>query len=184
MKNDLLLVIDLQNVYLPGQPFACPGTEKTWEQIASLIAEKQDDFLEVAFTRFLATDHPVGTWQNYNEEYREVNDNPWMNEMLDACKPYLEKYPLYTKHQYSSYRIPEIQELVKKARHVVVTGVVAECCVLFTAIDCMDAGSKVIYLKDACAGQSPETEQTVEKLLSCHSPMHVDIMTCEEYKKL
>ena len=101
--------------------------------------------------------------------------------MISQCQPYIEKYPIYTKHQYSSYTIPEIQELVKTADNVVLTGVMAECCILFTAIDCMDAGSKVIYLKDACAGYNSEIEAMVENLLHCHEPMHIQIMTCKEY---
>ena len=184
MGNNLLLIIDMQNVYLPGQPWSCPGILSAWEKIEALLNSKNTYFENVIFTRFLPTDNPKGTWADYNREYRDINENPWMSEMIPACKPYLEQYPLYTKHQYSSYTIPEIQELAKKADHVVLAGVVAECCVLFTAIDCMDAGSKVIYLKDDCAGQNPDTEATVERLLHCHEPMHIQVMSCEDYTHL
>ena len=181
MKNDLLLITDMQNVYLPEQPWSCPGILNAWDKIETLLTSRTQCFKNIVFTRFLPSDNPCGTWKDYNREYRDINENSWMSEMISQCQSYIEKYPIYTKHQYSSYTIPEIQELVKTADHVVLTGVMAECCVLFTAIDCMDAGSKVIYLKDACAGYNSEIEAMVENLLHCHEPMHIQIMTCEEY---
>ena len=114
MGNNLLLIIDMQNVYLPGQPWSCPGILSAWEKIEALLNSKNTYFENVIFTRFLPTDNPKGTWADYNREYRDINENPWMSEMIPACKPYLEQYPLYTKHQYSSYTIPEYRSLQKR----------------------------------------------------------------------
>lgn len=52
----------------------------------------------------------------------------------------------------------------KKARHLVISGVVAECCVLSTVLSAIDAGCKVIYLTDAVAGLSEVSRKETETL--------------------
>ena len=42
------------------------------------------------------------------------------------------------KSTYSSFEIPELCAMAEKADHVVLTGVVAECCVLATALSAID----------------------------------------------
>ena len=104
----------------------------------------------------------------------------------DACIR-IEKdlYPLYTKSTYSSLTIPEVRaaarEAAKNGARVLVSGVVAECCVLATVMNLIDAGCKVIYLTDAVAGISPETEAAVELVLSGLEPLHVERMTVDKY---
>ncbi len=77
--------------------------------------------------------------------------------------------------------IPQIKEPAKKAGRVVLTGVVAECCVLCTALEAMDMGCKVIYLRDCISGFTKEKEAATELILSGLSPLHVQIMTMQEY---
>ena len=45
----------------------------------------------------------------------------------------------------------------------------------------MDAGAKVVYLKDAVAGQTAEFEQMVETIVASFAPIHTCVMTVEEY---
>ena len=69
--RDLLLVIDLQNVYLPGEEWACPSMPEAVKNIAKIIdagvAEK------TIFTRFVSSPTPAGTWKRYNEENAKIN---------------------------------------------------------------------------------------------------------------
>lgn len=177
--GDLLMVIDMQNVYLEGQPWGCAATGKVMGNIKRLIDNHIPD--HVIFTRYMPPKNPKGTWKQYNIENKEINGNPWMSDMIEDCKPYLKQYPLFTKEKYSSYANPDVAELAGMARRVVLCGVVAECCVLFTMLSGIDAGHKMIYLKDACSGIDMEHGQITERIASYYAPLHTEILTCDEY---
>lgn len=182
MSNDLLLVIDMQNVYTTGQKWACLDTEGAAERVLSVIRTMEkcgND--QIIFTRFLAAENPKGVWKDYNRENAKVNESPWDNEMLPQFSEVLEKYPLYTKSVYSSLAIPEVLAAAKKADRVVITGVVAECCVLSTVLALIDAGIYTVYLKDGVSGLDREKEAATELVLSGLEPLHVRMMTVEEY---
>ena len=74
-----------------------------------------------------------------------------------------------------------MKELAANADHVLITGVVAECCVLATAVSAIDAGNHVYYIRDAVAGFSEQTETETEHLISYLSPLHTEVMNTEEY---
>ena len=180
MCRDLLLVIDMQNVYASGGEWFCPRSESAAENIKSLL-ESEEINTDVIFTRFLSSKDPVGDWIKYNEENALVNGDPHANAMMDVFSDHLDKYPLYSKSVYSSLSIPEVRESVKEHDRVILSGVVAECCVLSTAFALIDAGVHIIYLSDAVAGINEETEKSVISVLSGLEPLHVEIMTTAEY---
>ena len=64
-NEDLLLVIDMQNVYTDGQPWACCGVEQAADAIRRLLDEQVCG--QVMFTRFLPPENPVGVWAEYNQ---------------------------------------------------------------------------------------------------------------------
>lgn len=176
---DLLLVIDMQNIYLSGQEWGCLDTEGVACRINKIISSGKCD--DVIFTRFLANKTPKGIWKDYNVKYAHINANDWGNEMLPQLRDALKKYPLYTKSVYSSLAIPEVQKAARQADRVVVTGVVAECCVLSTVMELIDAGIYTVYLTDGVSGFSKEKEAATELILSGLSPLHVDMLTVAEY---
>ena len=180
--RDLLLVIDMQNVYAEGGEWHCPNTDAAAENVKSLIAESKGK-IDVAFTRFLASETPTGVWKQYNIENAAVNEDAYSNEMLSIFEDELQEYPLYTKSVYSSLAIPEVRELAMNADRVLLSGVVAECCVLATAMAMIDAGIPIIYLTDAVAGISPETEAATELVLAGLEPLHVQRMTTKQYQE-
>lgn len=176
--GDVLVVVDMQNAYLEDQCWACTKTSACAENIAALIDGGVCD--NVVFTEYLAPENPVGTWATYNE----VNADAWLNEIVDALKPYTETYPLYSKSTYSSFGNPDFKSLMARAGRIVITGVMSECCVLATAIDAIDTGTPVVYLTDACSGSSEEYENMATAMMEFASPTHTAIMTCEEYTAL
>lgn len=182
MEKELFLVIDMQNVYGEGGEWYCPNAEKATANIKAILDARGDD-MDVIFTGFVAPDHPVGTWNAYNEAYKEINEDPWSNDMMEAFAGALQVYPYYTKSTFSSLTIPEVKEASLHARHVVVSGVVAECCVLATVMALIDEGVKVIYLTDAVAGMDAETEKAVELVLVGLEPLQVECMTTADYMK-
>lgn len=132
-SSDLLLVIDMQNVYTKGQEWACKGIEHASASILRLLNSQKTK--QVIFTQYLATEHPDGVWKEYNKVNAAVNSDPWLNEMMPEFLPWVKTYPVFTKSVYSSFAIPEVVKAAKKARHLVISGVVAECCVLSTVLD-------------------------------------------------
>ncbi|MCM1282157.1 MAG: cysteine hydrolase [Muribaculaceae bacterium] len=178
-SRDLLLVIDMQNIYTSGQQWACLDTGGVAERVNRIIASGK--CAEVIFTRFLATEQPTGVWADYNQKYEQINHDRWANEMVPQLEVPLQKYPLYTKSVYSSLAIPEVAAAAKRADRVIVTGVVAECCVLSTVFALMDAGSYVVYLTDGVSGLDREKEAAAELTLSGLSPLQVSLMTTAEY---
>lgn len=178
-RKDLLLVIDMQNVYTENQEWACRDMEGVIGNIIRLL--QGCTWENVMFTRFLAAEQPVGIWKEYNKKNAHINADTWLNEMIPELLPWMEKYPLLTKSVYSSFSIPEVKAAARRADYVIITGVVAECCVLSTVLAGIDEGCKIIYLKDAVSGLSAEAEQYTERIVSCFAPLHAEIMTVKEY---
>ena len=177
--KDLLLVVDMQNVYREGEPWACRNTETVAGKIEKLLKSEKAD--EVIFTVFEAPKNPTGCWKEYSREYADINADAYQNALMDIFLPYKEKYPVYSKSTYSSFSVAKVREAAERADRVVVCGVVAECCILATVESLIDSGTKVVYLKDAVAGQTEEFEQIVEKIVTSFSTMHTEVMTVEEY---
>lgn len=178
-KKDLLLVIDMQNVYTKGQKWACLDTEGAAERINRIIDANICE--QVIFTRFLPQKEPFGVWEDYNWENAEVNADVYANEMLPQFSEQLKKYPLYTKNVYSSLAIPEVLEAARNADRVIVAGVVSECCVLSTVFALIDAGIYTIYLTDGVSGLDREKEAATELILSGLEPLHLSMMTVNDY---
>ncbi len=178
-QNDLLLVTDMQNAYKKGGKWECLDTEGVAENINKIIAA---GIKNVIFTRFIAdTKNPRGAWKDYNKKYDDVNRDEHANLMLDSLKEPLSRFPLYTKHVYSSLSVPEVLEACRKAGRVVITGVVAECCVLSTVFALMDEGIHTVYITDAVSGLTRQKEDATLLVFEGLSPLHVQMMSCEEY---
>ncbi len=182
MKRDLILVIDMQNAYAKGGVWCCPNAAKAGKNISRVLEGMKKD-ADVIFTKFLASDEPQGTWKEYNRVNASVNADTFANEIMGEFQEDVKSFPIYQKSTYSSLQIPEVKEAAKKADRVVLTGVVAECCVLATAFALIDEGINVVYLTDAVAGIDDETEDAVQKVLEGLTPTQVNLMTTEEYLK-
>ena len=189
-KEDLILVIDMQKVYTEGQPWACGNVSRAVERISKLldrVIDMEDDAPSAILTRFIAAgeDDAAGVWTEYNEENRDINENPVMNEFIPEIARYVEEFPYYDKCTYSCFSQPYVRAAADRAMvhggDIVLTGVVAECCVLSTFFQGADLGYHFIYLTDACAGLDDGTEAAVLKVLEGLSPLHIEFMTTEEY---
>jgi len=189
-QNDFILVIDMQKVYMEGQPWACKNIKKAAGNISKLLDEvisRGDSSPSVLLTRFIAAEEEdtMGVWTRYNHENREINENPVMNEFIPEIARYAEDFPYYDKCTYSCFSEPNVRAQGDRAMiqggDIVLTGVVAECCVLSTFFQGADLGYHFIYLTDACSGLDDETEKAVVKVLMGLSPLHIEFMTTEEY---
>lgn len=214
-KEDTILVIDMQKVYQPGNPWACAHVNEAAQQIGTLL----DHVLElrdassanasgttvitsreaaagtsgdigapsVLLTRYIAPadEDAQGVWADYNRENRAINENPVMNEFIPVIARYVEEFPYIDKCTYSCFsneyvRVAADRSMVHGGR-IVLSGVVAECCVLSTFFEGTDAGYRFVYLTDACAGVDADSERAVQTILQGLSPLHVELMTTAEY---
>ena len=182
-KDDLLLVIDMQNVYNKGQKWECRNTKGAAENIKKIIEvlPKQN----VIFTEYIAdTKNARGVWKDYNIKYKDVNNDEYANLMVNELKEIAGEYPVYSKSVYSSLAVPQVLEACKKAKRVIVTGVVAECCVLSTVMALIDQGIYTLYITDAVSGLDEPKEKATELILSGLCPLHVNMLTTRDYLNL
>lgn len=180
--KDLLLVIDMQNVYMPGGPWACPSMPEALEQILKLLEHPAcGKAYDVIFTRYIAPEEPSGRWEQYNESNQRINESPFLNQIVPQLQSFLMKWRFCDKSTYSACSVPVIMDTLGNYDRILMTGVVAECCVLSTLLGLIDTGAHVIYLRDAVAGRSGSLEQTIQGLAEDFSPIHTQVMDTDEY---
>lgn len=184
LSNPLLLIIDMQNVYKEGQPWECKNYDNALSNILDLLNDGRFSQDNTILTRYIASAHPTGVWKNYNKENAEINANQWYNDLDQKLQLRCKDYKCYDKSTYSSYSVKEIQEAANNASSVVITGVAAECCVLATVSSLIDDGKYVYYITDAIAGLDNEKEKATIKVLEGLTPLHLSIMTTNEFKAL
>lgn len=177
MKKDLLLIVDMQNVYLPGNEWECPSINGTINKIKYLL----DRGVEAVFTRFIKP-QPIGTWENYNKTYEKINNSVHLNDIVAELKLYTNKFPVYNKSTYSSWT-EDVKIMSEKYDRIILCGVVADCCILSTLFSIIDSGKEVIYLTDCISGKNSDNEKMIQKLVENFSPVHVNIMDSKSYYK-
>ena len=150
--------LGIEDAILPGDPARV-------DRVAALLEQPE----ELMFNR------------EYNRVNAAVNADAFANAMLPEMAPYLERYPLLDKSVYSSFSIPKVREAAARADRVVVTGVVAECCVLSTVLAGIDLGHRMVYLTDAVAGVTPESEAQAEAIVSYLTVPHTEVLTTGAY---
>ena len=114
-----------------------------------------------------------------------INADPWLNALADAIAPLADTHPYCPKSTYNALDCPEVRAAALGARdrggRVVLTGVVAECCVLWTACAAIDLGCHVLYLTDAVSGLDRPKEAASELVLSGLAPLQCELMTTADY---
>ena len=177
--EDLLLVVDFQNIYLPGYDWACPSMPADMEHTMKLLDAQCAP--ECVMTKYVAPAEPTGRWRQYNEAYREINANAFLAQFPEALAPYAARTTVVEKSTYSSMDAPEVLAAMEGKKAVVLAGVVADCCVLATMMDAMDLGYEVVYLYDCIAGVSAQSEAEIRALAEVFSPIHTTVMSSDEY---
>lgn len=170
-NNSALLVIDMQNVYLPGNEWACIRMPET----IKYIEEKIKDFpkSQVFFSQHKASENPKGQWKIYNEKYAKINSSEYLNDYVPELKKYITDDNIFVKTGFSCLSNDNLLVALDKFDTIYVTGVVAECCVLSTIFDLIDIGKKIIYCTNGIASQSEERKKAVIEILNGVSPLRV-----------
>lgn len=178
MKN-LLLIVDMQNAYLPNQPWECANILDIIPKI-KMLCENSNKSYDVVFTRFIASKNPVGTWNNYNKKYMDINSSVFLNDIISDFEPYLKEYPIVDKSTYSCYKSDTLKKLIDNHDAVAICGVVADCCILSTALDIIDTGKPLIYLQDAIGEYKQNSGKAVLSIMD-NMKLHVKTMHVKDF---
>lgn len=179
VSEDLLLIVDFQNVYMPDYDWSCPSMPEAMENTIKILdAKNAPDYI---MTRFVAPAEPAGRWEQYNAAYRDINENEYLSELAEAMAPYAAQSVVVDKSTYSSMDAEAVVAAMEGKKAVVLTGVVADCCILATMFDAIDMGYEVVYLYDCIAGSSAESEAEIRALAEIFSPIHTAVMSSSDY---
>ena len=85
--NSALLVIDMQNIYLPDNKWACIHMRNTIKNIEKRINSFPSN--QVFFTKFVASSSPCGIWKDYNNIYNQINSSIILNNYIDEFQKYI-----------------------------------------------------------------------------------------------
>lgn len=156
VSGDALLVIDIQNDFLPGGSLAVPGSE----QIIPVINRCIEKFSSLGCPVFLTRDwHPVdhcsfacqgGPWPvhcvagTFGAEFSVSLLQPETAKVISkGVRPESEGY--------SDFETPDLQTQLDRAgiRRLFVAGLATDYCVLHTVLDALKLGLQVFLLQDA-----------------------------------
>lgn len=177
--KDLLLIVDMQNAYLPNQPWECANILDIIPKI-KMLCENSNKSYDVVFTRFIASKNPVGTWNNYNKKYMNINSSVFLNDIIADFEPYLKEYPIVDKSTYSCYKSDILKSLIDNHDTVAICGVVADCCILSTALDIIDTGKPLIYLQDAIGEYKQNSGKAVLSIMD-NMKLHVKTIHVKDF---
>lgn len=168
----VLAVIDLQRIFAePESGWATPDFQRVVKPTQRLVELFGPD---VVFTRFIAPEHPTGSWIPYYELYPFALQSPdsYAYQLVDEFRG----APTLDKTTFGKWG----EELAEAADgQLVLSGVTTDCCVLTTALAAVDAGVAVQVVEDACAGVDEASHHKAIDLMRLYSPM-LEIVTVDE----
>ena len=162
-----LVVVDMQNVFAHGSPWASPDYETASAGIRRLMPAFGD---RVVFTRYVSPAEPRGAWVPYFEQ--------WPFALVPPSDPLYEfspeivpgRHPVVTRESFGKWGL-ELKAALGGASDIVLTGVSTDCCVISTALPAADDGVHVIVPTDACAGASPEDHRRALDAMALYAPL-------------
>jgi nicotinamidase-related amidase len=160
----LLTVIDMQEFFAAGSPWAVPGFEDLIEPVGKLARAHGP---RTVFTRFMIPEVPQGSWAGYYRAWPQVLE-PGAAHLADLALPWRGVDTL-DKTTFSKWG-PELESTLGPGRELTVCGVSTDCCVLATVLAAVDAGAQVRVIADACAGITAEAHQAALDLMAGFAP--------------
>ncbi|GAA4157634.1 isochorismatase family protein [Gryllotalpicola daejeonensis] len=168
MREDAwLVVVDMQNVFADGSPWASPDYATASAGIRRLMPAFGD---RVVFTRYVAPAHPRGEWVQYfeNAQFALVPPDDPLYDFTSEFHPV--KHPVVTREVFGKWGL-DLKAVLGGASEIVLTGVSTDCCVIATALPAADDGVHVLVPADACAGASPADHQKALDVMTLFTPL-------------
>lgn len=147
-----ILVIDMLNDFvLKGAPLEVPRARQIVGNIRKRLARAARDRVPIIYVcdRHRKDDPEFGVWPRH-----AVNGSPG-SEIIADLKPRSRDY-IVDKTTYSAFFRTKLEKLLKKlgTKRLVITGLVTEICVLYTAVDAFMRGFQVEVPEECVAGLS------------------------------
>jgi nicotinamidase/pyrazinamidase len=155
-REDALLIVDVQNDFLPGGSLAVPGGDQVIPALNRAIAHFKDLGLPIIATR---------DWHPPNHCSFQAQGGPWpphcitgtegaaFAKTLELPDPTLviSKATRLDKDAYSGFEATDLgARLLNLGIHsVFVGGLATDYCVMNTVLDALKAGFRVVVLRDA-----------------------------------
>ena len=160
MAGRAVIVVDLQNEYLPGGKLPLVGIEGAVATAAGVIDAARSSGEPVIFIRHEGTgaDSPIFTPGTENVE------------IIPAVLPQ-EQEPVIVKHYPNSFRETGLKSLLDEQgiQEVVVVGAMSHMCIDATARAAADFGYAVTVVEDACATRDLEFAGKTVAALDVHA---------------
>jgi nicotinamidase-related amidase len=166
-----LVVIDMQNVFAHGSPWAAPDYETASTGIRRLVPAFGE---RVVFTRYVAPAEPRGAWVPYFEQWPFAlvapddplyDFSPEIGELVARGR-----HPVVTRESFGKWG-RDLKAALDGAGEIVLAGVSTDCCVLSTALPAADDGVHVIVPRDACAGASAADHERALDVMALYAPL-------------
>lgn len=175
MTEPWLVVIDMQAVFGdPGSEWFTPG----YVVIEPTVVRLMESFGErVVLTRFIAPEHPSGTWVPYYQQwpFALVPHTDPIYELMPAFAG--KQHPVISRTTFGKWG-DELSTIIPANAAIVLAGVSTDCCVLSTALAAADAGVRVLVCQDACAGLSESDHLRALEAMSLYAPL-IEITTSQ-----
>ncbi|GAA3940049.1 cysteine hydrolase family protein [Microbacterium soli] len=163
-----LVVIDPQHIFASpdsewGSPFFA-GAMVNIRRLADAHGER------VLVTRWLPTADRTTSWGEYFAAW-PFADRPASDALYDLVPDAegLSPHPTLDLPTFGKWG-PELEAVVGRGAHVVLTGVSTDCCVLSTALAAADAGARLTVATDACAGSTAENHAAALHVMGLYPP--------------
>lgn len=145
-RNTAVIIVDMQNDFVKkGGKLYVPGAEKTIEPINDLIKKARNSSVIVIYTQdwHMKDDPEFKIWGEH------ALAGTWGAEIVDELKPEKDDF-IIKKYRYDAFFETPLDYIlrVKNIKNIVISGTVANICVLHTAGSAALRWYNVIMIKD------------------------------------
>lgn len=168
-----LMVIDMQRAFSEAES---RWGMNTYGAVRSRVQQLVPHFGErILFTRFVPPAEHSGSWVEYYKRWPEFTAaattsatiSPWS---FDMGVPNQEAKYVVSAPTFSKWVPEQLPRALLEARHIVLTGVAYECCVLATALAAIDDGCLVHIVADGVGAGNEKLAQATSTILEARSP--------------
>ncbi|MFK0206454.1 cysteine hydrolase family protein [Agrobacterium sp. NPDC090283] len=149
MSSNALIVVDLQNEYLPDGKLALVGIEAAVSNAAAVIAWAREQGHSIIFIRHVSPD-PAAPFFTAGTPAIEI---------IEAVSP-LDGDLVIEKHFPNSFRETSLKQILeeKGVRDLTIVGAMSHICIDATTRAAVDFGYTTTLVHDACATRDMEFE--------------------------
>ena len=180
IERALHVVIDIQRLFTEATEWQVTMMPTILRPVKTLIEHHPD---ATCFARFITPQRPedaVGVWQGYYHHWNTVTGEHLDAGLLDVLPELVQlapAAPVIDKTGYSVFSGPDFLPLLK-ARGIetlILSGVETDVCVLSTVMEAVDLGLRVVVVRDAVIGGSPEGHSAALDILRLRFDRQVEI---------